>query len=145
MSKKFLAQKFVYDMTLYRYFKPTKPSSGSQEQKAGNTYLLRKVANNHAWFHYFNGIRIVYISLCMWAVKDFMVSVSPGTFIDMKASYAKSKLKFFIRNTRATGIHRCIINLNSVTKMTQAHKNFNPKISIYMKSRLFMKIFSIKN
>ena len=65
-----------------------------------------------------------------------MVSGSPGTYIDMKASYARSESKFVIRNTRATGIYRYIINQNSVTKMTQVHKNFIPK---------FMKIFSIEN
>ena len=71
-----------------------------------------------------------------------MVSGSPGTFIDMKA---KSKLKFFVRNTRATGIHCCIVNQNSVTKITWVNDNFIPKISIYMKTRLFTKIFSIRN
>ena len=147
----------LFMMTLYRYFKPTKPSSRSQvwlskcylpfhypqlfpcplpsgslpsllsppctksteryrlssvtwhkiaplflKTGARCSYLLRKVANSYAWFHYFNCIRIVYISLLTWGLKDFMVSGSPGTFIGMKASYARSKSKF-IRNTRATG------------------------------------------
>ena len=68
-------------------------------------------------------------------------------FLDVKASYARSKSKFFVRNTRATGIHCCIINQNSVTKMTRVHENFILKISIYTKvgfSRKFslLKIWS---
>ena len=74
-----------------------------------------------------------------------MVSGNPGTFVNMKASYTRNRSKFFIRNVRATGIHYCIFNQNSVMKMTRVHKNFILKISIYTKSRLFMKIFSIKN
>ena len=45
--------------------------------------FLGRWPKNYARFHYFNGIsmiRIVYISLCTWAVKDFMVSGSPGIF-----------------------------------------------------------------
>ena len=73
-----------------------------------------------------------------------MVSGSPGTFIDTKVSYARSR-NFLARNTRATGIYHCLINQNSVTKITRVHKNFIPNIPIYTKSRLFTKIFSFKN
>ena len=38
-----------------------------------------------------------------------------------------------------------LVNQNIVTKMTRVHKNYIPKISIYMKTRLFTKIFSIEN
>ena len=69
------------------------------------------------------------------------MEIHAGTFIVMKASYARSKSKFFVRNTRVTDVHCCIINQNSVMKMTRIHENFIPQNFYLYKKEVFHKNF----